>query len=282
MHSKKNPNLQYKMKQKRKVQNLLFGVGATTILFGLFVATTVVFIWALQRADAQKVVQKPQSGVPVAASSAAGRSGGASSGGSAVSSQAGASTQLSDWKLVLVNYDNKMPDHFDSKIITAFGMQMDSRVVQPYTEMLAAAKKDGISLWISSAYRSPEKQQELFEQEVKNYSRNGVSEVEAIAKAEQSVARSGYSEHNTGLALDLNGVKENFGGTPASNWLEEHAADYGFILRFPKDKQEITKIKYEAWHYRYVGVENAKKMKEMNFCMEEYVDYLKKNPDSGN
>lgn len=281
MQSKKNPNLHYKMKQKRKVQNLLFGMGATAILFALFAVTTVVFIWALQHADAQKVVQKPQSGVPVAASSAA-RQSGASSGSSAASSQAGDSAQLSDWKLVLVNYANKMPDHFDSKVVAVFGMQMDSRVVQPYTEMLAAAKKDGISLWISSAYRSPEKQQELFEQEIKNYSKGGVSEVEAIAKAEQSVARPGYSEHNTGLALDLNGVKENFGGTPASNWLEEHAPDYGFILRFPRDKQEITKIKYEAWHYRYVGVENAKKMKEMNLCLEEYVDYLKKNPDSGN
>ena len=76
------------------------------------------------------------------------------------------------------------------------------------------------------------------------------------------------------MAIDLNGVRENFDTTPEYEWLTEHAAEYGFILRYPEDKQEITKIRFEPWHYRYVGVEHAKAMQERHFCLEEYVEYL--------
>lgn len=285
MNFNNNTGSHYKNRRNSRAKNLLYGFGVTAVLCLLFAATTAVFIWNFRRMDEQKAVQKQQSGVPVSVSSAAEPSGASSAPASSAQSFSVSSAQPAqsgDWRLVLVNYDNEMPKNFESRLVTAFGLQMDSRIVQPYKDMQAAAQKDGVTLWLSSAYRSPEKQQALFEQEIKNYEKKGADTVEAIAGAEQSVARPGYSEHNTGLAIDLNGVKEDFGGTSASNWLEQHAPEYGFILRYPKDKQEITKIKYEPWHYRYVGAENAKKMKDRNLCLEEYVAYLKKNTDSGN
>lgn len=180
------------------------------------------------------------------------------------------------WELMLVNYSHKMPDGYQPQLTNAFGLQMDARIVAPFQKMKTAAQKDGVSLWISSAYRSGERQEQLFEQEIKNYQKSYPSKEEATAFAEKSVARPGYSEHNTGLAVDLNGVREDFDRDPAFRWLEQNAQDYGFILRYPKEKQEITRIKYEPWHYRYVGAENAKKMKEKGFCLEEYLNYLEK------
>lgn len=246
----------------------------------LLAAATGIFISAFNYADARRM---PEGGRSSTASAAAMSS--ASAANPAPQSTAvrpAEPEQLRDWKLVLVNFDHKLPDDYRHTIVHELGVDIDSRVVEPYKEMRDAAQKDNIRLWISSAYRSPERQEVLFNQEIQNYQKTGLDYVEALAKAKTSVAQAGYSEHNSGLALDLNGVLENFGGTPASNWLQKHAQDYGFILRYPQDKQSVTKIKYEPWHYRYVGIENAKKMKQLNLCLEEYIDYLRKNPASGN
>ena len=153
-------------------------------------------------------------------------------------------------------------------------MDVDERIVEPFQQMQAAAQADGVSLWISSGYRSVQRQSELFDRAVEENLGNGMGQQQAEAVAALSVARPGCSEHNTGLAIDLNGVREDFDTTPEYEWLTEHAAEYGFILRYPEDKQEITKIRFEPWHYRYVGVEHAKAMQERHFCLEEYVEYL--------
>ena len=177
---------------------------------------------------------------------------------------------------LLVNYDNRLPDGYRPNLVTAYGFQMTAETAEAYMKMHDAAAADGVSLWISSAYRSVERQEELFEREIDSYAETHSSPQEAEAYAEQSVARPGYSEHATGLALDLNGVRDDFDTTPSFRWLDAHAQDYGFILRYPKDKQEITKIKYEPWHYRYVGEKAARAMKEKGLCLEEYVDSLQK------
>jgi D-alanyl-D-alanine carboxypeptidase len=190
--------------------------------------------------------------------------------------------QSVDWKLVLVNFDNKMPDNFQNIIVNKFNVTMDSRIVTPYQKMRDAAEKDKIHIWISSGFRNSATQQQLFTEEIQSFSRTGLSYNDAVNKAAKSVARPGYSEHNTGLAIDINGVLDNFDGSPAFKWMQKHAQEYGFVLRYQKDKQDITKIKYEPWHYRYVGVENAKKMNELNMCLEEYVAYLKKNSTASN
>lgn len=179
-----------------------------------------------------------------------------------------------DENLVLVNYEYGLPEGFKPKLSTAFDMEMDERIVEPYKEMIQAAGRDGITLWLSSAYRSPEKQQELLDREIRQHQNSGLSYEEASEKAVAAVARAGHSEHNTGLAIDVNGVRAAFEQEEGYRWLTEHAQEYGFILRYPKDKEDITKIMFEPWHYRYVGVEHAKKMNELGLCLEEYVDYL--------
>lgn len=141
-----------------------------------------------------------------------------------------------DGSPLLVNYGHRLPDGYRPALVTAYGFQMTAETAEAYTKMHDAAAADGVSLWISSAYRSVERQEELFEQEIDSYAQTHSSPQEAEAYAEQSVARPGYSEHATGLALDLNGVRDDFDTTQAFRWLDAHAQDYGFILRYPKDK----------------------------------------------
>jgi D-alanyl-D-alanine carboxypeptidase len=145
--------------------------------------------------------------------------------------------------------------------------------------MLAQAKQDGISLVICSAYRPESRQEELFQSKTQEYIAAGRSEEEAIAVAATIVAKPGTSEHQTGLAIDIvtetyTNLDDGYAETPAAQWLAERAWEFGFALRYPKDKTEITKIIFEPWHYRYVGEENARIMKERGFCLEEYIDYL--------
>ena len=98
-----------------------------------------------------------------------------------------------------------------------------------------------------------------------------IMSAEAKARAAMIIMPPGCSEHNLGLAMDIIATDNNFYKTRAYAWLTEHAQDYGFILRYPKEKQHITKVEYEPWHWRYVGVEHAKKIKEWGFCLEEYL-----------
>lgn len=184
--------------------------------------------------------------------------------------------QRPEWNLVLANPKVQLPESYlqNSTIITAFDVQMDSRLKEPYEALYRAATADGMNLWISSCYRSQELQAELFQEEIDNNVRSGMTEEQAESEAEIAVARPGYSEHNTGLAIDFNGVSEDFENTKEFQWLQEHGAEYGFILRYPKGKEGITHIMYEPWHYRYVGKEHAEKMKELDMCLEEYLYYL--------
>ena len=101
------------------------------------------------------------------------------------------------------------------------------------------------------------------------------TENEAVEAADRAVQKPGYSEHNTGLAMDFNTVNDSFKNTNTYAWLMEHAEDYGFVLRYPEDKEDITGIMYEPWHFRYVGVEHAKKMNELHMCLEEYIEYVR-------
>lgn len=253
---------------KRKLKNFLFVFAAVTAVFVFFASCVITFLEVYAYRDGR--------GEAANASAVPSSSAVSSSPSSDGSSSAAAGAAVTDENLILVNYDHKLPDGYQPDLISVYGVQMNRRAAAAYEKMNAAAASDGISLWISSAYRSSEKQEELFQEEIAGYSKSYSSPSEAETYAEKSVARPGYSEHATGLALDLNGVRDDFDTTPAFQWLSNHAQDYGFILRYPKEKQEITKIKYEPWHYRYVGVENAQVMKEKNLCLEEYLDFLEK------
>lgn len=191
--------------------------------------------------------------------------------------------EAEQWYLRLVNPDNPLPENFSvevseikPKYSNYVGLKFDLRAVDALNSMCEAAEKDGVSLLVISAYRTIEKQTELFNNKVNNLIRDGYNEEDAIAAAATVVAKPGTSEHNLGLAVDFNTDQGWFENTKEFRWLSENAADYGFILRYPKDKYSITKITYEPWHYRYVGVEHAKEIKRLNMCLEEHVEYLKR------
>ncbi len=181
------------------------------------------------------------------------------------------------WNMILVNPDNLLPSNFEVDLVEVQnGYRVDKRIKDAVNAMFTAAKADGIDLLICSAYRSVDKQTQLFKNKTNEYINAGKSEEEAIAVAATIVARPGTSEHHTGLALDIvttsyQMLDDGFDQTSAFKWLYENCADYGFILRYPEDKQSITKIIYEPWHYRYVGEKTAKEIMAQKICFEEYM-----------
>lgn len=139
---------------------------------------------------------------------------------------------------------------------------VDDEAQAAFDEMAAAAAQDGISLFIASGYRSYDYQKGLYERYV---ARDGKAEADTYS------ARPGHSEHQTGLAFDLNKVDSSFAGTPEALWIAEHCHEYGFILRYPQDKEAVTGYCYEPWHVRYLGVDTAAAVYESGLCLEEYL-----------
>lgn len=185
-----------------------------------------------------------------------------------------------EWALFLVNPDNPLPENFsitEKAVYKSYKtFTMDERMADYAVRMVADAKADGIDLVICSTYRSVKYQQELLDKEVKVYKDKGLSDEEAYVKAINNVAVPGESEHNAGLAADIvsndwSELTAGFDTTAAFKWLSENADKYGFILRYPKDKTDITGISYEPWHYRFIGVYHAKKIKNSGLCLEEYL-----------
>lgn len=190
-------------------------------------------------------------------------------------------SSTSDWNLILVNKHNPIPDNYTVEVSTIEEKwKIDARIKDSAIKMLTDARKQGLTPVICSAYREPEYQKKLFNNKIKEYKRNGFSQNEAIEQASLWVTIPGTSEHEIGLSLDIVSSKyqildEKQENTDVQKWLMEHCHEYGFILRYPTDKKDITKINYEPWHYRYVGTENATFMKEKGYCLEEYIEYLK-------
>jgi D-alanyl-D-alanine carboxypeptidase len=184
---------------------------------------------------------------------------------------------LSLWNLKLVNKDNSVDRSYVPDLEELDdGIMFDKRAITYLRQMISAMNKAGITnVWVASAYRSYDKQEQLFNNKVTYYKNQGKTQEEAEALAQTIVQRPEMSEHNLALAADFNTVTNEFEKTKAFQWLKENAEDYGFILRYPEDKQDITGITYESWHWRYVGKEHAKIMNEKGYCLEEYIDYLK-------
>ena len=195
-----------------------------------------------------------------------------------------ARAMLADPLMVLVNHTSKMPDDytFDTKecgSATAVNKTLQTVACDAFLSMQKAAAADGVTVWMQSGYRSVKYQTSLYERKTKYYLDKGYDNATAKEKAAAVVNPPGYSEHNCGLAADLNspehtGLDEGFEKTAAFRWLCEHTGDYGFILRYPKDAEDKTEIIYEPWHWRYVGVENAAKINASGLCFEEYIETL--------
>ncbi len=176
------------------------------------------------------------------------------------------------WYMTLVNSSYRIPDDYEPDLVYVCGSgeRLDRKVAEHYEEMYNAAKKEGINLAPCSGYRSYELQERNYNNKVSFYESQGYSNKDAKVKAATIIMPPGSSEHNLGYAMDIVCVDEWFEDTAEFKWLTENAADYGFIMRYPKDKQDITKVIYEPWHWRYVGVELAKELKDSGLVLEEY------------
>lgn len=180
------------------------------------------------------------------------------------------------WNLLLVNDWNTMPqemvDGIKLEVVNSSVVNgsVDARIVEPLKRMVADCRKAGGTIWPQSMFRPYTSQMRLYNNEVARWREKGMSQAEAEVKAATIVKRPGQSEHNTGLAVDFNNCDSSFTGTVAYNWLVEHCAEYGFILRFPKGKEDITGVIFESWHYRYVGVEAATEIMRDGITLEEY------------
>ncbi len=178
-----------------------------------------------------------------------------------------------DWKMMLVNRWNPIPDGYTFETFELRnGQAVDKRIYEDLQAMFDAAREEGIYPYIVESYRTHEDQVAMMDYYIGVYESEGLSEEEARAKAETVVAIPGTSEHEMGLAVDINGeYTDTQESAVVWDWLMNHCYEYGFILRYPEDKVDITGIDYEPWHYRYVGRENAEKIRDSGLCLEEYL-----------
>ncbi|KAB8126082.1 M15 family metallopeptidase [Gracilibacillus oryzae] len=176
--------------------------------------------------------------------------------------------------LLLVNQDYPVQkDSTKEDIVSLFGqeeltqgyvllngdIELSASIAKKFSEMVAAANKDGVNHFlISSGFRGFDQQAALFQEMGSSYA-----------------LEAGHSEHHLGTALDVGSTQMQMSKAPEGRWIEDHAWKYGFILRYPADKTDVTGIEYEPWHIRYVGLPHSAIMKENNFALEEYLDYLK-------
>lgn len=194
---------------------------------------------------------------------------------------------LNAWNYILVNEMHPLSQDFKLKLVdTRNGKQVDGRIKYSLERMMDAAERNGMDLMICSAYRDYEKQQELIDESIEQYMKKDLSYESAFFQAKRQLERVGCSEHHIGLAVDIVGkdyqsLDAGQANTKEAKWLAEHAHEYGFILRYPKDKEEITGLEFESWHYRYVGIDAAGFMKEHNLCLEEFLELAQKQQDMG-
>lgn len=182
-----------------------------------------------------------------------------------------------DWNYILVNDWNPLPAAFKPQLdVLDDGHQVDYRIVDDLVKMLSDAKEEGMDLLVCSAYRSYERQADLFGSSIEELMDQGLTYIDAYYKTREQYAVVSYSEHHTGLAVDIVGkshqmLDERQGRTKEAIWLAENCARYGFILRYPKGKKNVTGIEYESWHFRYVGKEAAEFIDENDLTFEEFL-----------
>lgn len=181
------------------------------------------------------------------------------------------------WNLMLVNRDNYIPDDYEVELTELTnGRKVDSRIYPELQEMFDNARAMGLELFVREGYRTEEEQQQLLDEKAEEYKNEGYSKSEAKKLAEQWAAVPGTSEHQLGMAVDINADTTISSSDEVYNWLAENAYKYGFIKRYPSDKTEITGISNEPWHYRYVGKEAAAEIYSQGICLEEYIELLQK------
>lgn len=180
------------------------------------------------------------------------------------------------WNLRLVNKDNPLPRDFSVETAEAAEGQLDSRAASALSQMVSDMEAQGLSPVVCSSFRTWEEQEALHQNKVNRLLSQGYSLASAEEEASRWVVPAGTSEHQLGLAADIVAadcqvLEEEQENTPEQQWLMAHCQEYGFILRYPRDKQGLTGVGYEPWHYRYVGVEAAQEIMSQGLCLEEYL-----------
>ena len=171
-------------------------------------------------------------------------------------------------EVLMCNPWHPIPADFELDLVALEGKMFDASAKEPMEQMLAAGRAEGIVLGINNSYRSHANQQSSWNASIAQMMEEGLTEEQAKVFVGKALAIPGHSEHETGLAFDINS------GYKVYEWLGEHCWEYGFILRYPEDKVSITGIQYEPWHFRYVGTELSLELKELDQCMEEYMTEL--------
>ena len=193
---------------------------------------------------------------------------------------------LDDPRMILVNRAHPITEDYPVETkecgsATAINKTLQTEAANAFLSMQAAAAKDGVDVRMQSGYRSVSYQKKLYDNKTQYYRNKGLSEAAAREKAAAIVNPPGCSEHNCGLAADLNSPEHTtldtgFADTAAFRWLCENAEQYGFILRYPKEAESVTGITYEPWHWRYVGPENAALLNQSGLCLEDAVAVLQR------
>lgn len=181
--------------------------------------------------------------------------------------------------LILVNKDHPLPDDYQVELKTLQNglTSVASSIYEQLKEMLTDGSEEGLEFCVASGYRSVESQQKILDHDISALMQQGLTYEEAYEEKTRVVMPPGYSEHESGLAVDIAALSnqkldDTQEETPENKWLQENCARYGFILRYPKGKEDITGIDYESWHFRYVGVEAAQYIMDHNLTLEEYLE----------
>lgn len=183
--------------------------------------------------------------------------------------------------LVLVNRKKELPESYQVSLRPICGgrLKASDELYDPLVDMLDAASEEGYEYWITSAWRSREKQQKLVDEDVRMAMQKGMSQEQALEETYKETMPAGHSEHETGLALDIlcsgnMAMNQSQEKEPGNVWLRKNSWRYGFILRYPKEKKSVTGINYEPWHFRYVGKKAAAYMHKHDLTLEEFWETL--------
>lgn len=180
---------------------------------------------------------------------------------------------ITSWEFILANPDNNI-EQYEPPLALLEKQQFDERIIEPMQAFVEAARNEGLNVYLSSGYRSYNEQNYLFNRKLgQGYSRENAARIVAVP---------GTSEHQTGLACDITDKYYDYKTSDLENtdlykWMSEHCHEYGFVVRYPKDKEDITKIIYEPWHFRYLGIDVATYMHENNLCYEEFYELFAEN-----
>lgn len=178
-----------------------------------------------------------------------------------------------DWRLILVNSNNAIPKGYEVELTQlSNGVCVDSRIYPDLQDMFDDAREQGVYPVVSEGYRTRQQQQSIMDEKINAFIDEGYSRKDAQNLAKDWVALPGTSEHELGIALDINADTDFSSDTEVYEWLADNAHNYGFILRYPSGKEHITGIDYEPWHYRYVGKDNAYQIYSQQITLEEFLN----------